>query len=593
MFDVGRSKFYKKIKHLLKLSKTRVETIIKKRNAVQKYLKNDIAELLRNGLDVNAYGRAEGLLVELNWSTCYNFIEQCVGCILGKLAAMESQRECPNECKEAVQSLMHSAARFADMPELRELRTVFTERYGNSLEPFLNKEFAEKLRSGPPSKEKKLQLLLDIAQEYSLAFDPVSLEQKMFKPPPPAQLFCLDTKIYLTFSFCNAVTDHAFKDYLPYANTLATWMNILQEKHKRRSSNDAEDDGYNRHRRKDEALPERAGHDRGNRVSNLTEKPKRGSSYDAEDDGSNQHRRKDGALPERDGRTRGMSNLRDCDEPKRNEKDLRYCGRKVVPNDRYNIPSSSEDEEHGNNRRNSTSHDSQQTSSSSVGSFSEEEVDSRKPFSYGSIPPPYVRRNAEQNNLHDPVVIEPTTVRKSTLKPPPGREIVNNGSEENSKKAEKARQHMQSILNNYDEDQSDEEEKKLDQLLMHYSKNKQPHESSKLKENLNHHPGKESDDTSRATRHRHERENVYPSPGHGSDDTVGARRHRNARSELPHQTARTTSIRSEPAAGNAGTRGHNRAMSLQPEMVHGVGHVHPKLPDYDDLAARLAALRGK
>lgn len=552
MFDVGRSKFYKKIKHLLKLSKTRVETIIKKRNAVQKYLKNDIAELLRNGLDVNAYGRAEGLLVELNWSTCYNFIEQCVGCILGKLAAMESQRECPNECKEAVQSLMHSAARFADMPELRELRTVFTERYGNSLEPFLNKEFAEKLRSGPPSKEKKLQLLHDIAQEYSLAFDPVSLEQKMFKPPPPAQ-----------------------------------------EKHKRRSSNDAEDDGYNRHRRKDEALPERAGHDRGNRVSNLTEKPKRGSSYDAEDDGSNQHRRKDGALPERDGRTRGMSNLRDCDEPKRNEKDLRYCGRKVVPNDRYNIPSSSEDEEHGNNRRNSTSHDSQQTSSSSVGSFSEEEVDSRKPFSYGSIPPPYVRWNAEQNNLHDPVVIEPTTVRKSTLKPPPGREIVNNGSEENSKKAEKARQHMQSILNNYDEDQSDEEEKKLDQLLMHYSKNKQPHESSKVKENLNHHPGKESDDTSRATRHRHERENVYPSPGHGSDDTVGARRHRNARSELPHQTARTTSIRSEPAAGNAGTRGHNRAMSLQPEMVHGVGHVHPKLPDYDDLAARLAALRGK
>ncbi|KAK9229117.1 hypothetical protein WN944_022074 [Citrus x changshan-huyou] len=346
MFDVGRSKFYKKIKHLLKLSKTRVETIVKKRNAVQKYLKNDIAELLRNGLDVNAYGRAEGLLVELNWSTCYNFIEQCVGCILGKLAAMESQRECPNECKEAVQSLMHSAARFADMPELRDPRTVFTERYGNSLEHFLNKEFAEKLRSGPPSKEKKLQLLHDISQEYSLAFDPVSLEQKMFKPPPPAQ-----------------------------------------EKHKRRSSNDAEDDGYNRHRRKDEALPERAGHDRGNRVSNLTEKPKRGSSYDAEDDGSNQHRRKDGALPERDGRTRGnnMSNLRDCDEPKRNEKDLRYCGRKVVPNDRYNIPSCSEDEEHGNNRRNSPSHDSQQTSSSSVGSFSEEEVDSRKPFSYGKF----------------------------------------------------------------------------------------------------------------------------------------------------------------------------------------------------------------
>lgn len=405
----------------------------------------------------------------------------------------------------------------------------------------------------------------------------------------------MDTKTYLRFSLCNAVTDSAFKIYLPYANTLATWMNILQEKHKQRSSKDAEDDRFNWYRGKDDALLEGVGHDRGNRMSNSNEKPKPGSSYDAEDHGSNRHKRKDGALPERDGHNRGnnMSSLRDYDEPKRNEKDLRYRGRKGVPDDRYNIPSSSEDEEYGNNRRNSTSHDSQQTSSSSVESFSEEEVDSRKPPFYGSIAPPYVRRNAEKNNLHDPVINEPTSARKSTLKPPPGREIVNDGSEENAEKAEKARQHMESILNNYDEDQSDEEEKKLDHLLMHYSNKKQPHESSKAKESLNHHPGKESDDTVRATRHRHARVNAHPSMGHGSDDTIGARRHRNARSELPHQTARTTSIPSEPSAGNEGTRGHNRAKSMQPEMVHGVGHVHPKLPDYDDLAARLAALRGK
>ena len=39
------------------MNKVRLETIKKKRNAVEKYLKNDIAELLRNGLDYNAYGR--------------------------------------------------------------------------------------------------------------------------------------------------------------------------------------------------------------------------------------------------------------------------------------------------------------------------------------------------------------------------------------------------------------------------------------------------------------------------------------------------------------------------------------------------------
>ncbi|CAA0829307.1 ATP-dependent RNA helicase SUV3L- mitochondrial [Striga hermonthica] len=36
------------------------------RNAMQKCLKNDIADLLKTGLDINSYGRAEGLLVEMN-----------------------------------------------------------------------------------------------------------------------------------------------------------------------------------------------------------------------------------------------------------------------------------------------------------------------------------------------------------------------------------------------------------------------------------------------------------------------------------------------------------------------------------------------
>lgn len=37
-------------------------------------------------------------------------------------------------------SLIFAAARFADVPELRELRSLFTERYGNFLECHVNKE---------------------------------------------------------------------------------------------------------------------------------------------------------------------------------------------------------------------------------------------------------------------------------------------------------------------------------------------------------------------------------------------------------------------------------------------------------------------
>lgn len=44
-------------KSLIKLIKSRIDVIRRKRNATQKFLEKDIAELLLNGLDINAYGR--------------------------------------------------------------------------------------------------------------------------------------------------------------------------------------------------------------------------------------------------------------------------------------------------------------------------------------------------------------------------------------------------------------------------------------------------------------------------------------------------------------------------------------------------------
>ncbi|KAK6773465.1 hypothetical protein RDI58_028703 [Solanum bulbocastanum] len=128
MFDaLLKSKFYTKCKSTIKQTKTRIEMIRKKRDAMLKYLKNDMADLLKSGADVNAYGRADGLLVELNISSCYDCLEQYCLHISSHLATMSKQRECPEECREAVSTLMFSAARLSDLPELRELRDIFTE----------------------------------------------------------------------------------------------------------------------------------------------------------------------------------------------------------------------------------------------------------------------------------------------------------------------------------------------------------------------------------------------------------------------------------------------------------------------------------
>ncbi|XP_011072343.1 muscle M-line assembly protein unc-89 isoform X2 [Sesamum indicum] len=189
----ARSKFVSKCKSDIKLTKTRIEMIKKKRNAVQKYLRNDIGDLLRNGLDYNAYGRAEGLIAELNRTDCYDFINQFCEQLSSHLAAMSKQKECPEECKEAVSSLVFAAARFADLPELRDLRTLVSEKYGNSLDCYLNKEFAKKMKPDPPSKDLKLQLLQEIAADSGIEWNSKALENKLFNDSVKQQSFARET----------------------------------------------------------------------------------------------------------------------------------------------------------------------------------------------------------------------------------------------------------------------------------------------------------------------------------------------------------------------------------------------------------------
>ncbi|KAL0441544.1 UNVERIFIED_CONTAM: hypothetical protein Sradi_0093300 [Sesamum radiatum] len=189
----ARSKFVSKCKSDIKLTNTRIEMIKKKRNAVQKYLRNDIADLLRNGLDYNAYGRTEGLIAELNRTDCYDFVNQFCEQLSSHLAAMSKEKECPDECKEAVSSLVFAAARFADLPELRELRALFSDKYGNSLDCYLNKEFAKKVKPDPPSKDMKLQLLQEIAAESGIEWNSKALENKLFNDSVKQQSFAKET----------------------------------------------------------------------------------------------------------------------------------------------------------------------------------------------------------------------------------------------------------------------------------------------------------------------------------------------------------------------------------------------------------------
>ncbi|CAG7894014.1 unnamed protein product [Brassica rapa] len=186
MFDgLFKPKFYTKCKYLVKITKTRVETVKRKKNSVCKYLKKDIVDLLNNSLDYNAYGRAEGLIEEKRRLSCYELLEQFCVCVASNVSLLQKSSKCPEECCEAISSLVYAAARVSEVPELRDLRSLFADRYGtNSLEQFVNPEFVERFKAEPPSKEMKVKLLQEIAIEYSIKWDAKSLEQRLYTPPP-------------------------------------------------------------------------------------------------------------------------------------------------------------------------------------------------------------------------------------------------------------------------------------------------------------------------------------------------------------------------------------------------------------------------
>ncbi|XVF74592.1 hypothetical protein PTKIN_Ptkin13bG0122200 [Pterospermum kingtungense] len=500
MFDLlMKPKFYKKCKSAIRVNRVRLETIKKKRNVVEKYLKKDIAELLRNGLDYNAYGRAEGLLVEQNRTACYNSIEQFSETISKHVSVMQKQSECPVECREAIPSLIYAAARFSDLPELRDLRTIFTERYGTSLESFLNQEFVQKLRAEPPTKEMKLQLMHDIANEFSIEWDSKALEQKLFKPPSSEQ-----------------------------------------NEARNKSLSESDDDGYKVHRSKKDDFQK--SNDHGDEKNEARNK----SLNESDDDGYkvNEYR---GA--------------------KVNETDLTSRGRKKDTGDKYKL--------HGRNEGEVVDQDIPKTTTTSDESVSEGGVENVKPFYYRFIAPPYARPphgkekssteestttasdnvdKEKSDKLNDPAgesKPKPRSVRRRPLKPPPGREGLSNSGND-------ARKCL--------DDRKDEEEKTMDELLMQYGQKKLPSETqSKYKANLPLPPGRQrveetSEDSSLRTK--------------TSDPTPSGR----AASFLKEAKSPTET---------AGWR--DRASSMPPDMSD--GHVHPKLPKYDDLATRLASLR--
>lgn len=166
-----------KCKELIKCLRCRLKLLRSKRDVIIRQLRGDVAQLLKKGLEQSAFARVEQLLKDQSILAAYDLLDHFCEFIVLNLPYIRRHRECPNDINEAVSSLIFSAARCADLPELLTLRKLFGERYGNDFAKVavellpgnqVNQQICEKLCIKSISDESKFRLMEEIVKEYNL-----------------------------------------------------------------------------------------------------------------------------------------------------------------------------------------------------------------------------------------------------------------------------------------------------------------------------------------------------------------------------------------------------------------------------------------
>ncbi|OIT19776.1 PREDICTED: uncharacterized protein LOC109221044 [Nicotiana attenuata] len=162
-----------KCKDLIKRVKCRLKLLKNKRSCIIRQLRDDLGELLRHGHYQIVFDRVEQLYMDDNMLVVYELLENFCDFILMNLSYIRRHKDCPNDIKEAVSSLIFVSARIGDLPELLVIRKLFGERYGKKFETsalellpgnLVNHQLKENMCRKSASNEVKYRLVDEIAR---------------------------------------------------------------------------------------------------------------------------------------------------------------------------------------------------------------------------------------------------------------------------------------------------------------------------------------------------------------------------------------------------------------------------------------------
>ncbi|XP_020673798.1 uncharacterized protein LOC110093300 isoform X2 [Dendrobium catenatum] len=119
-----------KLKTLLGLTVSRLALLRNQRQTRCAQAEADVAHLLLLGHQDRALLRAEMVIKERNMLDVLAMVESYCHLLTERAFLLHNQKECPDELREAAAGLAFAASRCGDLPELREVRRIFSARFG-------------------------------------------------------------------------------------------------------------------------------------------------------------------------------------------------------------------------------------------------------------------------------------------------------------------------------------------------------------------------------------------------------------------------------------------------------------------------------
>lgn len=201
-------------------------------------LREDLAQLINSGDEHIAFNRVEQLIKDERTVAVYELLENFCEFIIIHLSYIRRHKDCPNDINEAVSSLIYASARCGELPELPLIRKLFGERYGQrfamaAVELFpgnlVNREIQVKLSMNSVTDDVKNGLVDEIYRECCLKQEILALE---YYPGWQNQQVKEDIQTYCNTSKGSEIQASSVEKIerkVIYVDSLSTRKNILTE----------------------------------------------------------------------------------------------------------------------------------------------------------------------------------------------------------------------------------------------------------------------------------------------------------------------------------------------------------------------------